>query len=138
MKKSISIALVLCVLLSLSIPAVSANGIISIVPYYTYISSMRAELVISALGIATCEGKISSYNASASTGKVVVTLQKKDGTWQDVKSWTTTGSALNTVGSDLYVVSRGYYYRVHVTGTIYNSSGTALETDTLTSKEVWY
>ena len=125
MTSTLSFALVLIFVFSLTIPA-SAAIIDDVEPMYTHISRVYASLTIDeSLGIATCTG---SVNAKTITpAKVIVRLQSyQNGAWLTVKSWSSTGTAVAS-STNSYAIYKGYSYRVYVTGYVYDSEGVIQE-----------
>lgn len=138
MKKILSVALVLCIMLSVAAPVFASTDDVAIAPLYTYIFTIGGGISINSLGVATCEGFVTSISAGGN-GKVTVTLQRyENSAWNSVKSWTVTGKATCTSASNSYAITKGYNYRVYVTGTVYNTSGTALEAQSYTSPATKY
>lgn len=85
---------------------------------YTGIGSIAADLSISPSGYASCYGYVINYNGYSSALKMEL---KRDGT--TIKTWTTSGSG--TVKLDKgYYVTTGHTYKVVVTASVRNSSGT--------------
>ena len=97
---------------------------------YSYIESIGATLSISN-GIATCSGTCQSSDSSTTTS-IKVELKQKIGTkWETIESWSGSGNGKTTVRkSGTKSVSSGYSYKVVTTGTIKDSNGKILETDT--------
>ena len=89
-------------------------------------------------GLATADGLVLPSNNSTNT-KLTTELQKKSGSsWVKEYSWEASGEGTDTVyTSSLRYVVKGTY-RVVVTAKIYSSSGSLLETQDITSKEVTY
>lgn len=99
-------------------------------PLYNEINSLYANLDISSLGVATCTGRITAKQLDSV--KVIVRLQQDTGTsWKTLKSWSSSGTA-TAYASGSYAVYKGYTYRVSVSGYVYDTDDTILETDTLT------
>lgn len=124
MRKKV-ISLVLAILLVASIaPTGFAAGEIS--PFYLHADSVSVSLSISG-GTADCTGKIRP-KGTGTTAAVTVRLQQKvNGVWKSISSWDNTGTGLTVVANGSTSISKGYSYRVTVSGTIKDSSGTIIE-----------
>ena len=88
------------------------------------ISGTENGLTITASGSAQCSGKttvVSGYKA-----KIKVELQRKNGSWSTIKTWTATGDGVARI-SKSYSVSSGYQYRVKTTHYALTSSGSIVE-----------
>jgi len=109
----------------------------SSVSRFVRINFFEIDLSISKAGLSNSFACV-SLKHSADTVKLTLELQRQNGTtWNQVKSWSTTGSGIVYIESDWYV-SSGYTYRVQATANVYNSSGTLLETVNITSGTVKY
>ncbi len=133
MKKMGFISVVMVLLISLSfgtpvLASVAPQG--TIVPCYSYISTIGSGLSINSGGYSTCSGFINIYVNYSST--ITITLQRSSNgsSWTNIKSWSqsfsTTG--LNSIEKGYYVES-GYFYRVLTTAQVKNGN-TVLETAT--------
>lgn len=124
MKKGIR--LVLCLILALSMATV-ANAESNIMPCYDYVSSISSTLSINS-GTAKAVGKVATdQNLKTS---IVVRLQRESssGTWITISSWTGSNSDGASEAGGTKAITSGYDYRVYVTGKVYNSAGTVIET----------
>lgn len=68
---------------------------------------------------------------------LILQKSKNQVSWSDEKTWTTDGSYVVLIDKDYYVVS-GYYYRVKLSGTVYDSSGAYSETALAYSSVKYY
>lgn len=121
------------------IPAEAADPPASdgVAPCNIDIGLLTAALSIDGNGKACCDGFV---RARTSSNKVYITmtLQRSSGnSWEDVKSWSTSGTPSATLAKERYVVS-GYYYRVKVTASAYTSSGSFIEQLTVYSGDKEY
>ncbi|NLO86158.1 MAG: hypothetical protein GX096_12160 [Clostridiales bacterium] len=137
MKKRI-LALLLALLVSTcSIPMVptamaAPTDDPSISLFYTMISSIHGTCYIEN-GLVVLASTVNSAG-KATYAKATVLLQKKTGLgWEDVKSWSETGTTKATV-MKTYTAESGTFYRAKITG--YVSNGSNSETDTITTKAV--
>lgn len=131
MKKLTAFILVLIMLLCIAMPVAATNMGGAIQPRYTYIDLLRADLQISSLGVASCEGTVLLKTDDAV--KIVIRLQELDGAnWMTIKKWEITGSG-SISGTGDYAVYSGSSYRVHVTVYVYDAQGNILESDTARS-----
>lgn len=94
----------------------------NIMPRYTGITLLVSSLTISNAGAA--KGNGSATARSGYTVDLTVEL-KRDGSI--IKTWTSSGSGTISAGGTYYVTS-GHEYVVTTTATVYNSSGTLIET----------
>lgn len=137
-RRLISILLVAC-LLTVGVGAFAAEplpqGVIT--PMWKNIDALGAGLTFGALGRANCSGSLELSNTN-DTGTLYMYLQRVvNGSWEDVTSWSTSGSIYVSLGKSFYVTS-GYNYRVHVVAYVYNSSGQLIEAGTQESYTVYY
>ena len=137
MKKKIAklgVILLAVIMLLSTTPVSAANPEISPLRYDN-VSRMLVSLVISDKGLASCDGQINLRGGA----RVDMSLQKsKDQTsWTDEKTWTASGSYVVTIDKDYFVVS-GYYYRVKLSGTVYDSSGAYVESPLTYSSVKYY
>ena len=133
MKKKITklgVMLLAVIMLLSTIPVSAANPEISPLRYDN-ISSMLVSLVISDKGLASCDGQITLRGGAS------VDMSKNQITWSDEKTWTASGSYVVTIDKDYFVVS-GYYYRVKLSGTVYDSSGAYVESPLTYSSVKYY
>lgn len=105
------------------------------VPYYIGISTVSNKLDISSTGSATCYANTKTL--SGYTAKVKVELQKKNNSWETIKTWTDTNSVSATV-SKSYSVSKGYSYRLKTTHSSIDSDGNVVESFTMYSSTKSY
>jgi len=132
MKKILTLIVVLIILLSFGTQSLAAINEIPgtiIRPMYTNILYLGATLEIDSLGIATCSGTI-TQNISEGSCELVMKMQKldTDKSWDTIATWTKEGLGRSS-DTQYRAVSRGTY-RIYVTGKVYNSSGTLIETQT--------
>lgn len=107
----------------------------SIQPFYIEAQRVTVILSIASDGTATCGGSVVTKNNNTKTN-VTLTLKKSiDGkSWSRVTSWSASGSGLTGATVDeTYTVSKGYQYKVTVSGKIYDTSGKLLESVSKTS-----
>ena len=105
-----------------------------VVPSYVGLNSMSPALGISSSGKASCtvDGRI----RAGYKGQLAWELQYQSGTsWTPVKTWSNAVEATFNLREDRYV-NRGYTYRVKTVISIFNSTGTKVETITAYSKAV--
>jgi len=129
-KKALGIVLLLVVMFTALSSTVSAR--------YQYIDVLHATLSINSSGLASCGGYAMPSNSNTNS-PVTVELQRKSGnSWTSEYSWSgsSTGTWTAAASGTRYVV-RGTY-RVVTTAKVYSSSGSLLETQSVTSGEVTY
>lgn len=136
MKRILCGLLAVIVVLTTVVPVMAAEGESSVTPRYSYIQSLHASLSINSIGVASCDAAAVAYGGDSV--RLSSALQKYTGSsWTTVKAWSTT--AARTAGlSKNYAVPKGYTYRLRVTCTVYNASGTMIESGTLYSNQVVY
>lgn len=144
MKKILASFIALLMITLLAVPALavesdSYSNSSMMTPNYTYIWQMSAGLKISSAGKAHCLGTVDAPSNSHYVN-LTVTLQKKNSSsWENVKSWSTSG-----IGQSGLIIEEDYYvargtYRVLTTAKIYNSTGTTLlESEPFNSQERAY
>jgi hypothetical protein len=129
-KKALGIVLLLVVMFTALSSTVSAR--------YKYIDIIGASLSINSSGLASCGGYVMPSDSNTNS-TVTVELQRKSGnSWTSEYSWSgsSTGTWTAAASGTRYVV-RGTY-RVVTTAKVYSSSGSLLETQSVTSSEVTY
>lgn len=106
-------------------------------PMYLYTSDVKATLIISGSGTASCVGKIKGW-ASDSNITMTVTLFKQSGTsWSQIASWSDSATGVSSITiSESYGVDAGTY-KVVVTGTV-TDPGVGTEDVSNTSVEMIY
>lgn len=131
-----AIVMALCLFVT-SVSASAAAASVSIQPRFTAIVDMQAGLAFNWLGGANCTGRMELENDY--TGDLTVTLQRSTNKlhWENVKTWTASGSEVVEISKTYYVKS-GYYYCVEVTVDAYNAAGTFVETATACSSLVYH
>ena len=137
MKRIFCIILAVMLLTALAMPAMAAEEESVISPRYSYIEGLSASLAIDdTFGLTACYASSVVYGGDS----VVLTcsLQQYNGSyWTTVKSWTATTKPAATIAKN-YGVYSGYTYRVKASCSVYNSSGTLLESGTCYSNQVYY
>lgn len=136
MKRLACLLLVCIMVFSFGITA-SAAVKDEVSPLYTYVSSVYADLSINTnTGVVTCTGSVCSKRSAPV--EVDVALQMyKDGYWQTVQSWTSSGTLYTQVSKN-YAVYSGYEYRTYVVGYVYNTAGTMIVESATASYSVNY
>lgn len=119
-------SLVMCLVLILSIVGV-AHAEDGIMPCYSYTSSIAASLSIND-GVAKAAGKITPEDSRRTTITVRLQRESSSGTWVTISTWTGSNASGKSEAGGTKSLTSGYNYRVYVTGKVYNSSGTVLET----------
>lgn len=107
-----------------------------IIPRYSYTDDAYAALSISNSGAASCSTTVTAISSSSEVD-VTMTLQRNNGGWKTVKSWSNSADWSVSLNGTWYVTP-GYDYRVETKATIKNSSGRTLETVTVYSRTVEY
>lgn len=128
MKRTLTLLLVCALLLALASP-VSAATAEPIQLRFAYINSTTVTFDINEnTGVASCYAVCTADPGV--TVKIIGTLQQyKNGTWNDVKSWTLICMQVAVMDKQWAVYS-GYQYRFYVKFEIYNAMDTLLETHT--------
>lgn len=129
MKKAFSIVLLcMALLMPLNIFAYAEDldsEVIEVVsPRYKEVETIYMRLTISDSGRAECYTNVQI--GEGYTVELEVKLQKLDGKWTDVHTWTTTGEEFITIDEPWYVV-RGYDYRLRITATVHDQYGNFIE-----------
>lgn len=133
---------ILCLILSLTLlmlaatPVLAAENENTVTPRYTYIGRIYSGLTINSLGLSACNAN--GYSPTAASVKLTCRLQRYNGSsWATVKTWTATGTDYAAVSKN-YAVAKGYTYRLNASFSVYNASGTLLESGTCNSNQVVY
>ena len=139
MKKKIAklgVILLAVIMLLSTTPVSAANPEISPLRYDN-VSRMLVSLVISDKGLASCDGQINLRGGASVDMSLTLQKSKNQANWSDEKTWTASGSYVVTIDKDYFVVS-GYYYRVKLSGTVYDSSGAYVESPLAYSSVKYY
>lgn len=137
-KKAFTLAIAMCFCI-VSHCTLTAIAMTDIQPFYISTGNITATLSIDSNGNAACSGQVTAMSSSSKTSITVKLVKKSGSTWSEVKKWTSSGSGITGASAGGSVkVAKGYTYRVEVTGKVYNSSGTLLETTTKNSAEKAY
>ena len=94
-------------------------------------------LNISDKGLSNCYGKITLHAGASVDISLILQKSTDQVNWSDEKTWVADGSYVVTIDKDYYVVS-GYYYRVKLSGTVYDSSGAYVESPLAYSSVKYY
>lgn len=127
MKKLLVIVLACSIFWIGAMPVAAVNVGSAVQPRFTYIDDISADLEVSFLGVARCDGTFNAW-ANDSPIKMVIRLQEYDGSnWVTIKKWEITGTGSIAAYRD-YAIYSGSSYRAHVTGYVYDANGNLLET----------
>ena len=107
-----------------------------ITPRYSYTDDAYADLSISSSGAASCSASATATSPSYEVD-LTMTLQRNNGGWKTVRSWTNSADWSVSLNGTWYVTP-GYDYRVETKATVKNSSGHTLETVMVHSSIVEY
>ena len=112
----------------------------SVQPFYLEVQRISVALIISSDGTATCSGAVTAQHNETTTSMTITLKRSSDGKkWSRVTSWNVSGSGLlGATADETYTVSKGYQYKVTVSGKIYDKSGTLLESVSKTSSAKSY
>ncbi len=125
MKRFFSMALCICLLCILVLPASASAGNARLLEY-EHIDTVTANITIDRFwGIASCDGCV----AASGDYPVYVTVylqQKVDDVWQTLESWSNEGRAWADA-SGRYAIARGYQYRTYTIGYVYDDNGTIID-----------
>lgn len=137
MKRIICVVLAVMLVAALVVPVMAAVKEPSVSPRYSYIEFLSASLAIDdTFGLTDCYAGCVVYGGDS----VILTcsLQQYTGSyWTTVKSWTSTTKPSAAIAKN-YAVYSGYTYRVKASCSVYNSSGTLLESGICYSNQVYY
>ena len=134
--RRMAMVLVGVMLLAISGSAVAAVKEDAISPLYLYTQTVRASLVISDSGKATCIGHVKASNMQSDI-RMTITLYKKVGTaWSRVTGWSASKAGQTLEIERFKQVSEGTY-KVELIGSVTNSEGKT-ENVKSTSFEVTY
>lgn len=122
--KKLLVLLMAVVMLASSIPGVAemTDGQADTLLRYSYTTNIVARLSISSSGTATCSGEIDAKSGGYDTEITVKLLQKKNGVWSSIASWSGT-----TYKKGTKTVPMGYSYKVVVSGKVKNAAGAVVE-----------
>lgn len=125
MKKLISI-LIIIVLICTCVIEVAAYEQDGIMPLFENINSVYASLSIDqSLGVTTCTGRIVAKDMYPVSVDVVLQV-KENGKWEEVCSWSASGTYTASC-TEYYAVYSGYEYRVLTWGYVHDSNGRIIE-----------
>lgn len=130
MRKSISIILAVCLLMSFALPVMAEEKAPSINPRYTYIRKLDGTLSIDGSGTAHCFAEGGVHDPSLKV-YLICQLQGYNGSsWIIVRSWTATNLYDASLSKTATTSSDYSDYRLRVTCRVYNSADTLLESAT--------
>lgn len=130
-------AMLLAIVMLLSVvPVSAANPEISLLRYDN-VSRILVSLSISDKGLSSCYGEIILRGGASADMSLILQKSKNQVSWSDEKTWTTDGSYVVLIDKDYFVVS-GYYYRLKLSGTVYDSSGAYVESPVTYSSVKYY
>lgn len=137
MKRTLCFVLAVVMAMTFVVPVMAAVSEPPVSPQYTYIQRLNAGLTINeATGLTSCTAGCFVVGANSVT--LTSKLQRYNGSsWTTVKTWTTTTTQSAALNKN-YAVYSGYTYRVRVSCSVYNSSGTLLESGICYSHQVEY
>ena len=136
MKRITCVLLAVMLIATLAVPAMAVEEESTITPRYSYIEGLSASLSINSWGLTDCYASGVAYRGDSMV--FTCSLQQYNGSyWTTVKSWTSTTKPSATIAKN-YAVYSGYTYRVKASCSVYNSSGSLLESGYLYSNEVYY
>lgn len=125
MKRIIS-AFIVIIMISTCITEVAAYEQDDIMPLFENINSVQASLSIDqSLGVTTCTGRIVAKDMYPVSVDVVLQV-KENGKWDEVCSWSASGTHTASC-TEYYAVYSGYEYRVLTWGYVYDSNGRIIE-----------
>lgn len=129
MKRILCVALVICTLLSISVPCFASEEQ-AVSPRYTYIKNAYYSLTISSAGVATCEANCQSVNSSQKVRVQCYYQYYNSSKWSSFKYWADTAYYAAEVNEQANTISGITSYRIKAVFTIYDSAGNQLETAT--------
>lgn len=106
-----------------------------VMPMYVGITAATCSLTLGSYGKLTCEGATQTSNSYYAG--VTVELQRNDGGWTTIKTWSVTDGSYAAVYEDYFVLS-GYSYRLKVTHKSYTKNWVEVESVTAYSNTVNY
>ena len=122
------VALLLAVMQGGFLQPAHAEGVV-IVPYYTYLSLIGADLYPQG-SRAACSGFATASTSNTKT-KVAVSPQRRvsgGSTWSSITTWTDTANGQSLAYAEgAITMQTGYDYRVKVVGTITDAYGNVIE-----------
>lgn len=131
-------AFLMCMVLALGVGATAYASVEEAepAPCFNYIDYVSVSFDISG-GAATASGLISPRGNLHT--RISVKLQVlEDGVWKTRKIWNGSNTAGTCSAGGTHTLTSGYYYRVYVRGSVYDSNGAQLEVHNMTSKTKYY
>ena len=98
---------------------------------------LLVSLTIYDKGLESCYGQIVLRGGASADVSLILQKSKDQTNWSEEKTWTSNGSYAVSIDKDYFVVS-GYYYRVKLSGTVYDSSGAYVESPVTYSSVKYY
>jgi hypothetical protein len=136
-KKLFVLCMVVCLLVTISVPAYAALPEPGIEPMAEYHFSSKASLTISSSGVAEATGKIVGLTGVTTKTTVHLYLQRyENGEWVDIDDWISSNNTVNTTLVKTKTVAKGYTYRAKAS--CYAYSGSAYENVVRYSSEIKY
>lgn len=124
MKKVMCLGMCLLLIAAMTGVAYAEEGIM---PCYAYVNSIKASLSVSS-GTAKAVGNIIPSGDLKTS--IIVRLQRESstGSWTTISTWTGSNEGGKSEAGGTKALTSGYNYRVYVTGKVYSSAGTVIET----------
>ena len=124
MRKVMCLGMCLLLIAAMTGVAYAEEGIM---PCYAYVNSIKASLSVSS-GTAKAVGNIIPSGDLKTS--IIVRLQRESstGSWTTISTWTSSNESGKSEAGGTKALTSGYNYRVYVTGKVYNSAGTVIET----------
>lgn len=135
MKRITSLVLITVLLVCMLCPYASAT---MVEPRWDYVSTITGDLEITSGGTAVVDADGTAANYGVTRVHLTASLQQKDGTWKELKSWSVAADARGVIMPTKYwAVAHDYEYRLVITVKAYKNS-TLLETATATIDYGYY
>lgn len=122
--KRVSMFLMVLLLLCAIAPCGFAAQADEVQPLWTYVTKVGATIDISDAGVAKVKATGEANTKGVTKTTITASLQQlKNGTWQEVKSWTASSSSTRaSISEKSWAVNHGYSYRVVATAKAYNGA----------------
>ena len=134
MKTFLSMLMVICLLSTTVLAAGATDEDYGVMPCYDHISSVAVGLSISLAGKATCDTGVTLYDNTHSAEITMVLYRTDDGSnWDEVKTWTYTGTGRNIDLTKYWYITSGYDYAVQSWVDVYDADGDFIESTAVTS-----
>lgn len=109
-------------LLSVLVLSMTTVASLTPTPYWSYLIAMSGNMSVSGSGVATIEAECRADALTVDKVKVTCELQRLDGSWETIKTWTETSDGNVIWYTKNYAIYKNYSYRLKITSYAYSNN----------------